>query len=433
VEPRALAGLASALIFLAAPATAHGILARWVFESPLDPEFLDVAALDVNGDGVPDAIGMSRVPEDVWWLEGLLGAKRGAVVAVDGRTGGEVWRHELEGSPTALAIGSSAGSPRVFVASHAHPGERSILTLLDPTSGLPTTTSSSVEGFARSILVEDFSGDGIDEVALGILGNPFVFDHQFFGDRVVVIDGSLLALGLPVTPSASAPFLRWQSEVAGWIIDPDGLCAKDYSGDGLPDLVAIDDFGQLNAFRGTDGALLWRHDLGIGTGGSVRCEEEVLVPYRHQLLAFDGDGGLAWSSGGYAFILSRIGGPVAPLGITSDTSGTAVGFDARTGEVVWRTPLHPGFNHEPFDIRSRDAASCQGMTVLSYSKGAGPGFALHRDPGVLTVLDTSSGAVVRDLELSRSALRIALPCAEHGPDIYAASISGRMYAFNMRP
>ncbi len=243
---------------------------RW--EVPLGGRVTAVAALDIDGDGRPEIVAGSRPP--AW----TAAQGRGTVWAL--RPDGALrWQHPVPGAPTALALVGALMNRGVALGT-----EDGAVVALDP-QGVPLWEQPA-SGYIRGLVplhsgvaAGDRAGtlhvltvDGRPTLAAELGGPiPVVATADLGGDGTfeVLAGAGGEAPALVALDQAGAALWRRPLERAPW-----ALAFPDLEGDGVPEVVA-----------GTDGGEI----VVLDRWGQVRGR--TMVPFRvHGLLALDLDG-----------------------------------------------------------------------------------------------------------------------------------------------
>ncbi len=134
---------------------------RAAFEVQMPAEVLVLRAADITGDGT---------------MEYLAGCADGTLVALD-PAGNELWRHGFDARVNDLDVGQIeiGGPPEIAVGvedSHLHvltaDGEELWARFFEA-----YTAAGGIEGHPRAVLIDDFEGDGVNEIAVGSANSFF--------------------------------------------------------------------------------------------------------------------------------------------------------------------------------------------------------------------------------------------------------------------
>jgi hypothetical protein len=173
-----------------------------------------VAVSDFNGDGIPDLVTVNYASGDVTVLlgDGLGGfsAASGSPISLGSNTG-----------PQSVAVGdfNGDGSADIAVADE-NAGNITVL-LGNGTGGFTAATGSPFAAGTgpHSVVVGDFNGDGVEDLAMA----------NYFTDNVTVLLGNGAG---GFTAAAGSPFSVGAS--------PYALAVADFNGDGIEDIASAD-------------------------------------------------------------------------------------------------------------------------------------------------------------------------------------------------
>ena len=319
---------------------------------------------DVNGDGLPDAVGMGTAGVQVALASPSgLGAQRQWLADFGTASGWSVRAHprtvvDVNGDGKADVVGF--GDSGVYVATSTGSGFRPAARWL---SGFGAADTWAVEQHPRTLA--DVTGDGLPDVvgfaSDGVLvaagtGTGFAAAKRWsdgFGaasgwrvdrhprllvdmnndgrDDLVGFSNSGVSVALSTGSGFSAP-RRWASDfgyASGWRVESHVRTLADVNGDGRPDVVGFGLGGvyvATNTGSGLGATRLWRSEFGTATGWRVGQHPRVLADV-------NGDG--------RADVVGFGGGATAVALSTGTSFSAPANWTSEFSAAQWRADRHP--------------------------------------------------------------------------------------------
>ncbi|PRI10195.1 hypothetical protein B4915_12340 [Leucobacter massiliensis] len=345
---------------------------------------------DVNGDGLPDAVGMGDGGVYVALNSAKgLGAQRLWLADFGSAAGWTVRGHprtlvDVNGDGRADVVGF--GDTGVYVATSTGSGFGKASRWV---AGFGAAGTWSVEHHPRTLA--DVTGDGLPDVV------------GFASDGVLVAEGTGKGFGTP---------RLWSSDFGaakGWRVDRHPRLLVDMNNDGRDDIVGFSEAGvsvALSTGTGFAPAKLWAADFGYGTGWRVQSHVRAIADV-------DGDGRpdvVGFGSGG-VYVARNTGSGLRATSLWRAEFGTATG---------WRVGQHP---RVLADVNGDGRADVVGFgaagTAVALSTGtsfaapsdwtkefSGAQWGAHRQPRVVT--DANGDGRADIVGFSDAGIRIAL-------------------------
>ncbi|MDP7035896.1 MAG: PQQ-binding-like beta-propeller repeat protein [Planctomycetota bacterium] len=313
-------------------------------------------AVELDGDGV---------------LDHVFGDYKGRVHAVSGATGLPLWTGQLSGeiyAQTAALYGQSGTISGIVVGTL-----RGHLAVLSPETGRVLWEDRNVEGEVQaSPTVGDVDGDGSPEILVSVtaaVSRLECYDSRTFKKRwsiptagagpcsPVLVEGSrslesLVYLGCRDGSirayAAREGTERWVFRARSSVMG--GMALVDVTGNGVPDLIAVEDGGILHALEGRTGQKLWGIDVRESLYATP-CSADLDADGTPEiLLATQGSRGLCFSieptfERRAVHLGSQAGGGVLhadldrnglPEIVVGDESGRLTAYEVATERTLWR-------------------------------------------------------------------------------------------------